>query len=97
MISVGRSMFTWGIGEGKVKRSDNPFSNTETSLPKKKKGQRGLNLQEAQDAWDGLSCSRWASLAGAFAMFASPRSRGRWTKLTRHAHALRPSGLARMR
>jgi len=52
MISVGRSMFTWGIEEKKVNRPDNPFSNMEKTLPKKKKGQRALNLEEAQEAWD---------------------------------------------
>jgi integrase len=52
MISVGRSMFTWGMDEKKVKRADNPFSNMEKNLPKKNKGQRALNLQEAQNAWD---------------------------------------------
>jgi integrase len=52
MISVGRSMFTWGIEEKKINRPDNPFSNMEKTLPKKKKGQRALNLEEAQEAWD---------------------------------------------
>jgi integrase len=52
MISVGRSMFTWGMDEKKINRPDNPFSNMEKTLPKKKKGQRALNLEEAQEAWD---------------------------------------------
>ena len=52
MVTVGRSMFTWGITERKINRGDNPFSNMEKNLPKKGTGQRPLTLLEAQQAWD---------------------------------------------
>jgi hypothetical protein len=57
MISVGRSMFAWGMEEKKVVRpeKDNPFSNMEKTLPQKKKGDRALNIDEAQHAWDGAN------------------------------------------
>ena len=51
-VTVGRSMFTWGIAERKINRPDNPFSNMEKNLPRKGTGQRPLTLVEAQQAWD---------------------------------------------
>jgi integrase len=55
MISVGRSMFTWGMEEKKINRPDNPFSNMEKVLPRKKRGDRALNIDEAQQAWDAAN------------------------------------------
>jgi hypothetical protein len=42
---------TWGIDEDKIKREVNPAANMEKNLPKKKKGERVLSLEEAREAW----------------------------------------------
>lgn len=47
-MSVLRTMYSWGIAEGKIKRSDNPVSGMERNLPKKKRGERVLSLEEAR-------------------------------------------------
>ena len=51
MLSVLRQMITWGIDEDKIKREVNPAANMEKNLPKKKKGERVLSLEEAREAW----------------------------------------------
>ena len=53
VLSVLRQMVDWGIDEEKLKRADNPASNMEKNLPKKKKGERCLSLQERREAWRG--------------------------------------------
>jgi hypothetical protein len=35
-------MISWGIDEGKFKRQDNPASNMEKNLVKKKRGERAV-------------------------------------------------------
>jgi integrase len=52
-VSVLRQMITWGIEEKKLKRQDNPAANMEKNLPKKKKGERVLSLEERREAWRG--------------------------------------------
>jgi integrase len=51
VLSVLRQMIGWGIDEEKLKRKDNPASNMEKNLPKKKKGERCLSLRERREAW----------------------------------------------
>jgi hypothetical protein len=51
VLSVLRQMISWGIDEEKLKRTDNPASNMEKNLPKKKKGERCLSLRERREAW----------------------------------------------
>ena len=50
-MSVLRTMYSWAIAEGKIKRGDNPVAGMEKSLPKKKKGERVLSLEEARIAY----------------------------------------------
>jgi hypothetical protein len=58
MLSVLRQMITWEIDEDKIKREVNPAANMEKNLPKKKKGERMLSLQEAREAWRAARGSR---------------------------------------
>jgi integrase len=51
MVSVLRQMITWGIDEKKLKRQDNPATNMDKNLPKKKRRDRVLSLEEARQAW----------------------------------------------
>jgi integrase len=51
MLAVLRQMITWGMDEDKIKREVNPATNMEKNLPKKKKGERVLSIEEAREAW----------------------------------------------
>ena len=51
MIAVLRQMISWGSDEGKIRRKDNPASHMERNLPKKKRRERVLSLEEARAAW----------------------------------------------
>jgi integrase len=51
MISVLRQIITWGMNEEKINRESNPAANMEKNLPKKKRGERVLSLEEARTAW----------------------------------------------
>jgi integrase len=51
MVTVLRQMISWAMDEGKIKRETNPASNMEKNLPKKKRGERVLSLEEARAAW----------------------------------------------
>lgn len=50
-VTTLRQMITWGIDEKKLVRQDNPVSGMEKNLPKKKRGERVLSLEEARAAW----------------------------------------------
>ncbi len=50
-VTVLRRMINWGQQEVKLKRKDNPASNMATNLPKKRKGERVLSLEEIRIAW----------------------------------------------
>lgn len=50
-VGVLRHMYSWAMEEGKVKRKDNPASNIQENLPKKKEGEVVLSLREAQIVW----------------------------------------------
>jgi integrase len=50
-VCVLRQMISWGIDEDKIKRESNPAANMERNLPKKKRGERVLSLEEARAAW----------------------------------------------
>jgi integrase len=51
LVTVLRQMIRWAMEEGKIKRETNPASNMEKNLPKKKRGERVLSLEEAREAW----------------------------------------------
>jgi integrase len=55
MLSVLRRAIRWGIDEKKFFRPDNPASNMESNLPKKKKGGRALSMDELRDAWQAAA------------------------------------------
>jgi integrase len=50
-MRVFRHMYSWAIEEGKVRRRDNPCSNIIKHLPKAKKGETVLSLEEARIVW----------------------------------------------
>ena len=55
MVTVLRKMFAWGSDEGKITRKDNPVSGMAKNLPKKKRGERVLSLDEMRLVWRGAA------------------------------------------
>jgi len=51
VLAVLRKMISWGISEELLRRRDNPASGMESNLPKKRKKERVLSLEEAQIVW----------------------------------------------
>lgn len=51
VLSVARKMINWGIREELLKRKDNPVTGMEDNLPKKRRKERVLSLEEARIAW----------------------------------------------
>lgn len=51
VVAVLRKMINWGIRERLLKRIDNPVSGMEDNLPRKRKKERVLSLEEAQIVW----------------------------------------------
>lgn len=50
-MRVLRHMFSWAIEDEKLKRQDNPCRNIIRNLPKARKGETVLSLEEAQVVW----------------------------------------------
>jgi integrase len=50
-LAVLRKMISWGITEDLLRRRDNPASGMEANLPKKRKKERVLSLEEARVVW----------------------------------------------
>jgi len=51
VLAVLRKMISWGIAEELLRRRDNPASGMEGNLPKKRKKDRVLSLEEARVVW----------------------------------------------
>lgn len=51
IVGVLRKMINWGMRERLLKRTDNPLVGMEDNLPKKKRKERVLSLDEARIAW----------------------------------------------
>lgn len=51
VLAVLRKMISWGISEELLRRKDNPASGMESNLPKKRKKDRVLSLEEARIVW----------------------------------------------
>jgi integrase len=51
VLAVLRKMISWGVAEGLLARKDNPASGMESNLPKKRKKERVLSLEEARIVW----------------------------------------------
>ncbi len=51
VLGVLRKMFNWGIREQLLKRTDNPVAGMEDNLPRKRRKERVLSLEEAQIVW----------------------------------------------
>jgi integrase len=50
-VGVLRHMYAWAIGEGKVKRKDNPASQIDKNLPRPRRREVVLSLKEARIVW----------------------------------------------
>jgi integrase len=50
-MGVLRKMINWGIRERLLKRTDNPVAGMEDNLPRKRRKERVLSLEEAQVVW----------------------------------------------
>jgi integrase len=50
-MGVLRKMINWGIRERLLKRTDNPVAGMEDNLPRKRRKERVLSLEEAQIVW----------------------------------------------
>jgi hypothetical protein len=51
VVGVLRKMINWGIREKQLKRTDNPAIGMEDNLPKKRRKERVLSMEEARLAW----------------------------------------------
>lgn len=51
VLAVFRKMIAWGISEELLRRRDNPARGMESNLPKKRKKERVLSLEEARIVW----------------------------------------------
>lgn len=60
IVGVLRQMYSWAIEEEIVKRRDNPASNLQRGLPKKKRGERVLSLDEARMVWNAAESAGYA-------------------------------------
>lgn len=55
VVGVVRKMINWGMREELLKRTDNPVAGMEDNLPKKRRKERVLSLEEAQIAWQAAA------------------------------------------
>jgi integrase len=60
VIAVLRLLLSWAIRENLIKRADNPASDMEKNLPKKRKKDRVLSLDEARTVWRAASSAGYA-------------------------------------
>lgn len=56
-ICVLRHMYAWAMEEGKLKRKDNPASKIDRNLPKSKRGEVVLSLNEARIVWNAAEAT----------------------------------------
>jgi hypothetical protein len=61
VLAVLRKMISWGISEELLRRRDNAASGMESNLPKKRKKERVLSLDEARIVWRAAETS-WLSV-----------------------------------
>jgi integrase len=60
VIAVLRLLVSWAIRENLIKRADNPASDMEKNLPKKRKKDRVLSLDEARIVWRAATSAGYA-------------------------------------
>ncbi len=78
ILGVLRHMLSWAIREGLVKRSDNPASDMERNLPKKRKKDRVLSLKEARCVWLAAEAAGYAFGTHAQLMLLTGCRAGEW-------------------
>ena len=59
-VSVLRQAYTWAAGEGILKRDVNPATNIDRHLPRKRRGERVLSLEEARNTWRAAESAGFA-------------------------------------
>src|ERR1700688_4106879 len=60
VLAVLRLLVSWAIRENLIKRADNPASDMEKNLPKKRKKDRVLSLEEARIVWRAAGSAGYA-------------------------------------
>ncbi|MGE0114932.1 MAG: tyrosine-type recombinase/integrase [Steroidobacteraceae bacterium] len=80
ILGVLRHMLSWAIREGLVKRTDNPASDMERNLPKKRKKDRVLTLEEARLVWRAAESAGYAFGTHARLMMLTGCRAGEWAK-----------------
>ncbi len=60
VLAVLRLVVSWAIRENLIKRADNPASDMEKNLPKKRKKDRVLSLEEARIVWRAAGSAGYA-------------------------------------
>lgn len=76
VLGVLRKMINWGIRERMLKRTDNPVSGMEDNLPRKRRRERVLSLEEAQIVWRAVAART------------STSSNRCWSSRRRHTRAI---------
>ena len=54
-VTVLRKLFAWAMDEGKIRRKDNPASDMAKNLPRKRRGERVLSMDEIRLVWRAAS------------------------------------------
>jgi integrase len=88
-VTVLRRMISWGRDEKKLKRADNPASNMAKNLPKKRKGERVLSLEEIRIAWRAAATLGYPFGPVYQQIMLTGDRRGAWGKATRSQIDLR--------
>lgn len=79
-LAVLRQMLTWGIREEIVKRADNPASDMERNLPKKRKRDRVLSVEEARLVWKAAGAAGYAFGTHVQLMLLTGCRAGEWSR-----------------
>ena len=80
VLAVLRQMLSWAIREGLVRRSDNPASDMDRNLPKKRKKDRVLSLEEARIVWCAAASAGYAFGTHAQLMLLTGCRAGEWAR-----------------
>jgi integrase len=80
VIAVLRLVLAWAIRENLVKRADNPASGMEKNLPKKRKRDRVLSLDEARIVWRAAGSAGYAFGTHAQMMLLTGCRAGEWAR-----------------
>jgi integrase len=80
VLGVLRHMVSWAIREDLVKRADNPASDMEKNLPKKRRKDRVLSLEEARIVWRAARSAGYAFGSHVQLMLLTGCRAGEWAR-----------------